>query len=480
MTKATVGRLMMALSTAAISPAMLAAQDGVVTRVANAMGSRNVPPDCKLDGSGDFRVSSAKVYLRTGIEGTGDASNRTNALKSGDRVLTEAITKNGQGKNPAAWYYLGRINLQQGDLAGADSAFTKAEELAPACKADIGMYRYRAYAALVTGGQDLKKAGQEDSSFTLFRAANQILPTMPMAHILLAESFTDRQQGDSAMVYFGRAAATKPTEPTQVKIRNQAAFNYGVMLLDANKPTEAIAAFRNYLSYEPNDNGGKNGIARAFRAAGLPDSAKVYESQLTAAASADGAADVTEADLFDIGVKQLTDKDYKAAAETFAKIVAINPNNRDALYNQANAYYNLKDGANLSATADKLMAIDPLNESVNTLRLQGAQMAKNQDATIKAFNTMSANLVAVKVEGLAVGGSSSTLTATASGREPTDEAGKAIAPKAVTLTFEFLGKDGAVVATADAAVPPLKKGETHAISVTGSAPGIVAWRYKVK
>lgn len=481
MIKATVGRLMMALTTAALVPLALAAQDGVTTRVANAMGTKNVPPDCKLEGGGDFRVSSAKVYLRTGIEGTGDASNRVNALKNGDRVLREAITTAGQNKNPSAWYYLGRINLQQGDVVGADTALQKAEDLAPGCKADIRMYRYRAWYALITGGQDLSKAGQADSSLILYRAANRVLPSLPNGFILMAETFSDQKKADSALAYFGKAAATEPTEPNAIKARNQAAFNYGVLLLEANKPTDAITAFHRYLTFEPNDNGGKNGIARAFRAANMPDSAKVYESQLTAAAiSGGGGSDVSESDLFDIGVKQLSDKDYKSAAETFGKVVAANPNSRDALYNQANAYYNLKDGANLSTTAEKLYALDPLNESVNAMRVQGAQMTKNQDMTIKAFNAMSSNPVGIKVEGLTVGGPSSSLTATATGREATDEAGKAIAPKAVTITFEFLGKDGAVLATADAPVPPLKKGDTHAISVTGTAPGIVAWRYKVK
>ena len=480
MIKATVGRLMMALTTVALVPVALAAQDGVSTRVANAMGTKNVPPDCKLEGGGDFRVSSAKVYLRTGIEGTGDASNRTNALKNGDRVLREAITQSGQNKNPSAWYTLGRINLQQGDVVGADTALQKAEELAPACKADIRMYRYRAWYALITGGQDLSKAGQADSSLILYRAANRILPSLPNGYILMAETFSDQKHADSALVYFGKAAATEPTEPNAIKARNQAAFNYGVLLLEANRPADAVTAFRRYLTFEPNDNGGKNGIARAFRAANLPDSAKVYESQLTAAATSGAAGDVTESDLFDIGVKQLSDKDYKAAAETFGKVVASSPNNRDALYNQASAYYNLKDGANLSATAEKLYGLDPLNESVNAMRVQGAQMTKNQDMTIKAFNAMSGHLVSVKVEGMTVGGPSSTLTATATGREATDEAGKAIAPKASTITFEFLGKDGAVLATADAPVPPLKKGDTHAITVTGAAAGIVAWRYKVK
>mgnify|MGYP003525011092 CR=1 FL=1 len=72
------------------------------------------------------------AYLKTGIEGTGDPVNRVNALKNGVRVITEAITTAGQGKNPSAWYYLGRIYLQQGDVVGADSAFNRAVAITPA------------------------------------------------------------------------------------------------------------------------------------------------------------------------------------------------------------------------------------------------------------------------------------------------------------------------------------------------------------
>src|SRR5918999_4178315 len=109
-----------------------AQQSPVNDRVAKAMPSRYVAPDCGLK-PGHFKVSSGATYLKTGIE-TEVPSNQRRALESGQKVILEAIQKNGQEKNPAAWYYLGRIHLQQGDLAGADSSFTKAESMAPACK----------------------------------------------------------------------------------------------------------------------------------------------------------------------------------------------------------------------------------------------------------------------------------------------------------------------------------------------------------
>jgi tetratricopeptide (TPR) repeat protein len=480
MTKVIVGGMLLALSATALVPTAATAQqtDGIASRVIGSLPNRYVAPDCKMDGGGDFRVSSAKVYLRTGIE-TAEPANRTNALKNGDRVLREAIVTNKQDKNPSAWYFLGRINLQQGDIVGADSTLRKAEELAPACKADIRQYRYRAYAALVTGAQELQKNGQSDSSALLLKAANRVETSLPMAHILLAEVYSDKKQTDSAMAYFGKAAATDPTDPNQQKYRNQAAFNYGVMLLDANRPAEAITAFRRYLTFEPNDNGGKNGIARAFRAANLPDSAKVYESQLTAA-SGEGGADVSEADLFDIAVKQYSDKDYKAAAETFNKIVTRNPNNRDALYNLANTYYSLNDGPNLAKTAEQLIAIEPLAENDHKLRVAGYKAAGNADMQYKAVVSMVALPMDVKVTDLAPSGSSMTLTATATGREALDESNKAIPAKPTTLTFEFLDRTGAVAATTDVTVPALKAGQTHSITATGAAAGIAAWRYKVK
>src|SRR5690606_22629649 len=108
---------------------------GINTRVANAMqgavGSYE-PAQCDaLDDDLHFKVSSGKVYLKTSIE-TDVEGNRRRALDNGERVILEAITQNGQANSPGAWYYLGRIYLHKGDIAGADTAFSKALSMAPA------------------------------------------------------------------------------------------------------------------------------------------------------------------------------------------------------------------------------------------------------------------------------------------------------------------------------------------------------------
>lgn len=481
MIKAFVGGLLVtAAATTYASTAF--AQDGVQNRVTTSLDTRMVQPECKLDGAGDFRVSSAKVYLKTGIEGTGDPSNRTNALKNGVRVLNEAIVANGQTKNAAAWYYLGRINLQQGDVVGADSALARAESLAPACKGDIEKYRYRVFASLVNAGQTFRQAKQDDSSMVMFRAATTIYKPSPLAYVFIGELFNDQEKPESAMVYFGKAAGTEPTEAAQVKARNQSAFNYGALLLNAGRGPEAVTALRRYLALVPEDAQAKGAMAKAFRAAGMPDSAKVLESQLVSAAGASAAAggEVSEADLFDIAVKQFNDKDFKAAAETFSRITSKNPNNRDALYNQASAYYQLKDGANLQSTAAKLVMIEPLSADAQTLQAQGYQLAKDQNGMIKAFTALQALPVDVKVDSLRVNPTGAVFYGVATGREAKDEASKVIPPKPLTMTVEFLGANGAVVGTADVALPALKPATVHPFTVTGTAAGITGWRYKAK
>src|SRR5829696_8645959 len=101
-----------------------AQQPATNARVVQALPSKYTAPSCGLK-AGHFKVSSGATYLKTGVE-TSVEANKARALSSGEKVLLEAIQQNDQGKNPAAWYYLGRVYLQQGDLPGADSSLAKA------------------------------------------------------------------------------------------------------------------------------------------------------------------------------------------------------------------------------------------------------------------------------------------------------------------------------------------------------------------
>jgi tetratricopeptide (TPR) repeat protein len=483
MTKALVSLMIAAL---VASPGVVAAQDAVATRVQGSLDTRMVQPECKIEG-GDFRVSSGKTYLKTGIEGSGDPSNRANALRNGARVVTEAITVGKQSKSSAAWYWLGRIYLQQGDLVGADSAFTRTLALAPGCKDEIRKYRYRAWAALVNAGSSFRQANQNDSAMVMYRAANLIFSEGPLSYVNMADIFNAAGQTDSALYYFGRAAATEPTDPQQVKLRDQAAFNHGVLLLNSGQAANAIPVFRRYLTFQPDDMSAKKGLAQAFRAAGLPDSAQALERELVAgagqaagAASPEAAEGLSEGDLMDIGVRQFNDKNYREAAATFDRIVSMNAWNRDALYNLANAYLAQQDGGKLAVTAEKLIAIEPLAEYDHTLRLEGYKLAGNQNARLEASVAREALLVNLEIERMVVTADGATLSGKLTGREARDERSKLIAPRPLTITVEFLTPSGTVLASQDVQIAALKTGETAAFQATAKAPGIKAWRYRVK
>src|SRR5262249_20624162 len=162
-------------------------------------------------------------------------------------------------------------------------------------------------------------------------------------------------------------------------------------------------------------------LAQAFRAAGMADSAQVLEKDLIATSggqsSAGGAAggEVSEDDLVDIAVKQFNDKNYKEAAATFDKVIARNPWNRDAVFNQANAYLALGDGASLAATAEKLIAIEPLSEYDHSLRIQGYKLAKNQDGIYKAVVGHEALPVNVEIQSFKLSADGATLEAKVTG-----------------------------------------------------------------
>jgi len=461
---------------------LAAQQDGVQNRVASSLDTKLVDPTCKLDGSGDFRVRSSRVYISEALKNS-VAENRARMFNDGVRVNTEAITTGGQAKNPAAWYYLGRSYLHLGDVVGADSAFTRAEALAPACKADIRKFRYQGFAALVNGGIALRQQKQEDSALVLYRAANVLLRDTPVSYSSIADIFASRGAADSAAAYFGIAATMEPTEPTQIKVRNQALFNYAVTLLNNQHQQEAIAPLHRYLGLVPDDVAAQKALAQAFRGAGMADSAAVIEAQLVAAVgTGDGSGDdaVSEDDLFDIGVKQFNDKKYADAAATFTRVISLNPTNRDALFNLANAYLALEDGPNLITTAQTLIALEPLSERDRAFLAQGYQFTKNQDKVLEAFFAREALLVNLDVDHFKLTADGATLTGTLTGRDAKDDAQKPLAPKPLVVSVDFLDKAGNKVGSTDVEIPALPAGQTQPFMAQGKGSGIKGWRYQVK
>jgi tetratricopeptide (TPR) repeat protein len=481
--KATIASAILLLPLAAT--AAESQQRVVSDRVAKAMPTTYRAPDCGLK-SGHFKVSSGATYLKTSVE-TDVAENQQRALDDGERVLLEAMRENKQENNPAAWYYLGRIYLQRGDIYGADSALTRAEKLAPACAKEIDLYRRNAWVALIQGGNGFEEKKNRDSALVLYRQASVMYRKSPIAYYQAAALFNDQGAIDSATAYYGRAvgASANVTDTTEQKIRDRSAFNMGALLLNSQKHAEAAAAFERYLKWVPNDIEAKRGLAAAYRAQGQADKAQALEKEIVAAggsAAPSGApgAGAGTADLMNVGVSLYNDKKYAEAAEAFGKVAEAEPYNRDALFNLTNTYLALKDGAKLLATAQRLSAMEPMNENSLKLVGEGYKQVKKVDDAVKVAEQVLALPVDVQVTDFGATAGGATLTATATGRQAQTAAGKPIKPVPVVLLVEFLDAKGTLIASQDVQVPVLEAGKSQELKATAQGGGIAAWRYKRK
>jgi tetratricopeptide (TPR) repeat protein len=447
-------------------------------RVVSGLPTKYVVPACALK-AGHFKVQSGATYLKTGIE-TGIAENRTRALNSGKKVLLEALEQNKQEKNPAAWYYLGRIYLQQGDIIAADSALTKAEELSPACKADISRVRLTGWVPLVNAGITFSKEQKNDSALALYRQANTISRDKPIAFLNAGVIFANSGQTDSATVYFQKASEIAE-RTNSVEDRNLATRNWGALLQRSGKHKEAVPVLEKYVEWVPRDAEAKRALVTSYRATGQNDKAQAIEKEIGAAPAPAGqpSAAGASATQMSTAVTLYNEKKYAEAAAAFEQVLATEPYNRDALYGLANAYIGLKS-PKLNEAATRLVAIEPLNDEAVRMLANGQRMAKKEAQANKTAIQLLAMPTTVKMTQFAPTAEGATITGTATGREGETAQGKPLTPKPVTLVFEFLDPKGTVVANQEVAIPAVKAGESHPIEAKVQGTGIAAWRYKQK
>jgi tetratricopeptide (TPR) repeat protein len=441
------------------------------------MPSRYTPPACGLK-AGHFKVSSGATYLKTGIE-TEVPANKTRALATGHKVILESIQKNGQDKNPAAWYYLGRLYLQQGDIVGADSAFTKAETLAPKCKQEISGVRHLGWVPLVNAGISFAKEQNNDSALALFRQANIIYRDKPAAYLNTGVIFANTGQTDSAIVSWQKAAEIAEST-NAVEDRNTATRNLGAMFQRANRHKDAVPVLEKYLTWAPNDVEVKRALASSYRATGQNDEAEALEREVGVASPSVGPASAAggAASPMNTAIALYNAKKYDQAAAAFEQVVATEPHNRDALFGLANSYIGLKNGPKLAATAARLVAIEPMNQEVVRMLATGQRLAKKEALANKTAIQALAMPITVSVSQFAPTAAGATISGTATGREGQTATGKPVAPAPMTLIFEFLDPKGMVVANQEVQIPALKAGESQPIEAKAEGAGITAWRYK--
>jgi tetratricopeptide repeat protein len=179
-----------------------------------------IPPQPPCDvKAGHFRVNSAVVNLKAAAE---KPNTRERMLSQTLDVLTRAIAGDRQDKNPGAWYYLGRYYVEMRDAGGADSAFRRAEELAPQCTQDIDGYRVRLWTDVVAAGLRTWQESKPDSAKRLLRQAAALRPGHPRAFLTLGQLYASENRTDSAAAYLVKAAEAAGSDTAFAEVRKDA------------------------------------------------------------------------------------------------------------------------------------------------------------------------------------------------------------------------------------------------------------------
>lgn len=493
----------------ALLPAIAFAQDGDIRqRVTNAQPVRYQSSDCYK--TGHFSVRGATSALKTASE---NEVNRERLLRDAKASLVRAIAERGQEENAGAWFYLGRTYLYQGDVLGADSALTRAEELGPDCAAESIELRKRSWRAIAEAA-DLHVQGQRvDSAIAAYRLALAIYRGEPRAYRNMGSIFELAEQPDSALTYF-RLAANMDTEVDgkpdpeiaravrrmaqlyaeagnvdsagvylERRIASAVAANdsagrdaatsaLGRIMFRAQRYPEALSAFKRLAEWRPGDDNAKRNLASIYQAAGHEDSAQVILAELGIAVTP--TVDTTSAPfLINRGAGKYREGQFQAAAADFEKAVAVDPANRVALVNLALAYNELKEGAKLVETAKRSIARDPYLELSHRFLVQGYVFLEENTLAGKAVAQLEALPITVDSVVASPTQDGLSLSGVAMGRDKGPSA-------PMVLLFEFLGADGAVIATGEVPLESLAPGTANRFVVVGQGSGIIDWRYRKK
>jgi tetratricopeptide (TPR) repeat protein len=486
------------------APAALRAQGMPFMPAAEACG---IKPNNKLVNNGMEALKNAAT--------TKFADQRTKALKDAGRDLTQAVGSDGQDKNPAAWYYLGRYYLMTGEFGSADSALTKALALAPACKDDIGLHRRQAWVPVFNAGVQAWQTGNTDSAIASFRRANEVFQGEPMGFVYIANLFVAANEMDSAARYF-RLAVPAASDPKYAKDRRDAFFNVARVYHSSKRYNEAKGAYKEYLGAYPSDIQAMAALAGLYLRDDKRDSALALYGAIVAHADSASAEDLFGAASTVLGVippspdtadmdaacgkaqkkknpaltarqisarcqpvavdsmrkyHALADPQYRLVAQTYEAGLAKNPYYRDALYNLAGISYLVGDSSKVLPLAQRLYAVDPMNRLSLAKIAGGWQLLGKKDSVLHYLVLADSLPVEVTV-------GSFTTTEQGAGLEGLISNFHSKPSPPLKLTFEFMDGKGNVVASVPQEVPAVDAGANQSFKLKSTLPGIVAWRYK--
>jgi tetratricopeptide (TPR) repeat protein len=342
--------------------------------------------------------------------------------------------------NPQHYYLAGEAAAGLGQYEVADSLWNAAEEIYPAYELEIEPARESAWAEAFNQGVEAYSANDVEGAVTAWRGADLIYPYRPDAAQNLAVVLTQEAEYEEAIeVYRGGLEAlelepaTRIIEEPELTERAEArAFmreNLAQLLLYTDQFAEAEVILREQLEADPENIELQANLANALGRLGREQEASDIYSRLL------NATDVTATQLFNIGVSLFNANEYIRAAEAFGRVTEVQPNSRDAWYNQANALYAAEEWAELVPIAERLVEVDPLNENAALILARGHRELGDNEQALAALERVEALPIFIDELQMVPGADATTVSGTVIGKN-------AAQGSPVQLVFTFYDDNG--------------------------------------
>ncbi len=397
------------------------------------------------------------------------------------------------------------------DIAHAiDTAYAAIRAAKPECSDSLKLYTNGLWGQLINKAVNFTNSQQLDSAEFYARHSLLFDSKQYFAYNIMSNIALTKDDTTMMTEWFTKTIeVTSGTADTNaIKVRDNMLTNLASLYVNgaataaaAKKDSltrAAVATYRKYLEYYPNDLQTKLRIMRVSGAELDSAAAVKFVDEVLA-----NVASVTDAQLTDAGSELTKSKLYTSGLRLFDAALKKNPNSRDALYNSAVALNNLERFDAITPLFQKLRELDPNNlgiyslarnvQSARKLAIQtvankgvrpraGQQIMLNpaQQARIKVFNdslvyytTLMQNMnPSVEVRSFSPTAEGAKFGAVV--QVPADKPAGTF-----SLVVDFLNAAGATVATQTVSTKQIAQGGFDTISADGKGAGIVAFRYRV-
>lgn len=457
--------------------------------------------------SNSMHTRSAETYL-------------TNAAKSGQtnddkaelyrKALSAALEGvKADASNSRHWFIAGQAYARLNDVAGADSAFDRAEQLWPEYAKETEPERLNAWIGAYNAGVAAIQAGKVDEAIAALANADRIYNKRPEALVTLGSIYMQSGNAAKAEETFVKALAVlrgdrSALKPQEVQAWNEdeltVAMRLATLYVDQDKHAEAEKVYRDLLARQPDNAMAKSNLAVVLSRAGkAAEAAVLYKELLTQPG-------LSEAALFNIGIGMFRAQQFADAAVAFRRSLEANPHSHDVLYNLAQSLFALtselekekaatparateinaqlvKLNEEMRTVAEKLRGIDPANRNVFMMLAQaqrsladlntGAaadELRKQALATLEAHKALPFEISELQVS---------------PGEDQYQLLGRVTnlavaAGTPIRIRFIVLNREGAEIATEEVTVNAPAKDESTRLNATLKAPeGAAAWKYVI-